>query len=310
MWAPDTRKVVEALTHPNLDLHVVLDYWMTPTAQLADYVLPAASWLERPLCTRIEDWYPVVIGGERAIEPIGDRHEDYQFWRELGIRLDQEEFWPWKNLEEVHRYQISQLGISYGEYIERGMLFASEEKFKKYEKAGFPTPTGKFELSSTVFDKLGYDPLPRYEEPPESPVRTPELFKEFPLILNTGGRFMPQFHSEHRQQGMGLRERHPDPLVTIHTKTAKSLGIKEGDWVYIETARGKIKQRAKLTENILPNVVNAEASWWFPEKEGSLPSLFGAFESNVNMLTIDDPDASDPLTGSWCTRAMLCKVYK
>ena len=121
---------------------------------------------------------------------------------------------------------------------------------------------------------------------------------------------MPQFHSEHRQQGIGLREKHPDPLVTINTETAEKLAIQEGDWVYIETMRGKIKQKARLTTDILPNVVNAEASWWFPEKSGTLPNLFGSFESNVNMLTIDDPDTLDPLTGGWCNRALLCKIYK
>ena len=190
------------------------------------------------------------------------------------------------------------------------MLFSARKEFKKYEKAGFASPTGKIELYSTVFEQLGYDPLPFYEEPPESPVRTPEIFEEYPLILNTGGRFMPQFHSEHRQMGIGLREKHPDPLVTIHSDTAKKLDIEEGDWVCIETIRGKIRQKAYLTNDILPNVINAEASWWFPEKEGKLPSLFGAFESNVNMLTIDEPETLDPLTGGWCNRAMLCKIYK
>ena len=310
LWAPHTRHTFEALTHPNLELHVVLEYWLTPTAQLADYVLPAASWLERPLCTTTEGWLPIAIGGERAIEPIGDRHDDYQFWRGLGIRLGQAEYWPWENVEEVIKYRISHLQMSYEEFVNRGLLYNPGKHYTKYEKAGFATPTGKIELYSTVFEKLGYDPLPYYEEPPESPVRTPEVYEEYPLILNTGGRFMPQFHSEHRQLGIGLRERHPDPLVTMHPDTAKKHGIKQGDWVYIETRRGKIKQKAKLTENILPNVINAEASWWFPEKEGNLPSLFGAFESNANMLTIDDPETLDPLTGGWCNRALLCKIYK
>ncbi|HHX75197.1 MAG TPA: molybdopterin-dependent oxidoreductase, partial [Firmicutes bacterium] len=310
MWAANTPLVLEALTHPNLDLHVVLDYWLTPTAQLADYVLPAASWLERPLCTAIESWVPVVFGGERAITPLGDRHDDYQFWRGLGIRLGQEEFWPWESLEDVIKYRIADLGLTYEEFVNRGMLFNREREYKKYEKNGFATPTGKLEIASTVMEKLGYDPLPYYEEPPESPVRTPELLAAYPLILNTGGRFMPQFHSEHRQLGIGHRERHPDPLVTIHTETAAKLGIKDGDWVWIETKRGRIKQKARLTDKILPNVVNAEASWWFPEKEGTLPTLFGSLEANVNMLTIDDPETLDPLTGGWCNRALLCRIYK
>lgn len=310
MWAANTKQVLESLTHPNLDLHVVLEYWMTPTAQLADYVLPAASWLERPLCTTTENWLPVAIGGERSIEPMGDRHDDYQFWRELGIRLGQKEYWPWETIEEVIKYRLSHLETSYEEFVEKGMLYPEKKVHRKYEQTGFATPTGKLELSSTIFEKLGYDPLPHYEEPPESPLRTPEIYKEYPLILNTGGRFMPQFHSEHRQLGIGLREKHPDPLVTIHPETAAKYNIKEGDWVWIETPRGKIKQKAFLTVDILPDVINAEASWWFPEKAEGLPNLSGALESNANVLTIDDPDMLDPLTGGWPSRALLCRISK
>jgi thiosulfate reductase/polysulfide reductase chain A len=308
-WAPNTKLVQQALTHPNLEMHVVLEYWMTPTAQLADYVLPSASWLERPLCSTFEDSSRVVWGGERAVPPIGERREDYQFWCELGIRLGQKEYWPWQDLEEVHKYRLAPLGISYEDFIDRGCLLP-EKEYRRYEKTGFATPTGKVELCSTVFEELGYDPLPYYEEPPESPIRTPELFEEYPLILSAGSKFMPFFHSEHRQIGLGMREKHPDPLVHIHSKTAQKLGISHGDWVYVETERGRIKQKANVTDSIPPELVDAEASWWFPEKPGELPSVFGALESNANVLTIDDPDMCDPLTGSWCNRALLCKIYK
>jgi hypothetical protein len=53
-------------------------------------------------------------------------------------------------------------------------------KYKKYEEKGFGSPTGKVELYSTAFEKHGYDPLPFYREPPESPVSTPELLEEYP----------------------------------------------------------------------------------------------------------------------------------
>ncbi|MEM3629778.1 MAG: hypothetical protein QXE06_10485 [Candidatus Bathyarchaeia archaeon] len=72
---------------------------------------------------------------------------------------------------------------------------------------GFATPTGKAEIWVTIFKQLGRDPLPFYVEPWESPLAQPELAKDYPLILNTGGRFRPQFHSELRRWGMGMRER-------------------------------------------------------------------------------------------------------
>ena len=307
-WAPNTELVQKALTHPNLELSVVLEYWMTPTAQLADYVLPSASWLERPLCSTFEDSSRVVWGGERSVPPLGERREDYQFWRGIGIRLGQEQYWPWKDLEEVDRYRLADLGISYGEFIDRGCLLP-DKQYRRYEKTGFATPTGKVELYSTVLERLGYDPLPSYEEPPESPFRTPEVFREYPIILSAGSKFMPMFHSEHRQYGIGHREKHPDPLVHLHADTAQKLGISDGQWVYIETQRGRIKQKVNVTDEVAPGCADAEASWWFPERPGEMPTLFGARESNTNVLTIDDPDLCDPLIGSWCNRALLCKIY-
>jgi anaerobic selenocysteine-containing dehydrogenase len=102
------------------------------------------------------------------------------------------------------------------------------------------------------------------------------------------------FHSEHRQAGIGMREKHPDPLVTIHPETARQLGIADGEWVWIETRRGRIRQRAKLDPGILPDVVNCEASWWFPEQPGEDPCLFGVFQSNANVLTRTPMSSATP----------------
>ena len=151
---------------------------------------------------------------------------------------------------------------------------------------------------------LGYDPLPTFVEPPESPYATPELLTRYPLIITTGGRVQGYFHSEGRQIE-SLRRLCPDPLVEIHPSTAKDLGIEEGDWVWIESLRGKVKQRARLTEGIHPRVVNAQHGWWFPEKE---PPEYGFRESNINFLTGGMP--YDPHTGSESFRSFLCKVYK
>ena len=121
---------------------------------------------------------------------------------------------------------------------------------------------------------------------------------------------MPMFHSEFMQTGIGSRDKHPDPLMDIHPDTAHQLGIAEGDWAYIETRRGRIKQKARYNTGILPNVVNCQASWWFPETEANEPNLSGVFECNANVLTLDDPEWCDELSGGWCNRALLCKVYK
>jgi len=315
--AGNTKLVYKALKSPNLDLHVVLEHVMTPTALLADYVLPAASKLEQPLCSTSEDFAPMFQCGERAIEPMGERRTNYDFFRGLATRLGFGEYFPWESDEELADYRLAPLGITFEEAATKKYVVASDEPWtyetinpKTGAPTGFATPSGKVELYSTVLEKLGYDPLPFYEEPPESPIRTPDIARDYPFVLTTGGRFRPMFHSEDRQFGMGMREQHPDPLMDIHPDTAKELGIADGDWAYIETRRGVIKQRARVTDGIHPKHVNVESHWWFPEQPPQEPWLHGLWQSNANVLTMDDPDTCDPLSGGWPLRALLCKVYK
>ena len=100
---------------------------------------------------------------------------------------------------------------------------------------------------------------------------------------------------------------HPEPVVTIHPETADKLEIGQDDWVYIETKRGRIRQKASLTNDIDPKVVGIDYAWWFPEKEPS--NLYGWQESNINMLTDDKPPYNSEM-GSTNLRGISCKVYK
>ena len=321
VWAPNTKLVYEALGSPNLELTVVIDRWLTPSCTFADYVLPAVTKsLERPYVGSFEDFSQNVNVWERAIEPLGERRDEYWIFRELARRLLPEEKWkdafPWEKLEEADNARLASIGLT----LERAkdLYVISSWAPKGYEHIdpdtgrprGFATPTGRAEIWVTIFRQLGKNPLPYYIEPYESPVTQPELAKDYPLILNTGGRFRPQFHSELRQWGMGLRELHPEPLVEIHPETAVGLGISEGDWVWIETRRGKILMKAKVTDTIHPKCVNVEASWWYPELPGDKYWWYGNFISNANVLVLEDPETLDPYTGSWQCRALLCKIYK
>jgi anaerobic selenocysteine-containing dehydrogenase len=313
----DIKMIYRALKSPNLDLHVVLEHVMTPTALLADYVLPIASKLEKPICHTHEDFDPTFACGERAVEPLGERKSDYDFFRGLALRLGFGDYFPWETEEDLADYRLKPLGVTFQEAATQRYVMKSDQPWtydtlnlRTGKLTGFATETGKVELYSKVLEKLGYDPLPFYEEPPESPVRTPEVAEEFPLILITGGKFRPMFHSENRQIGIGTREQHPHPLMDIHPDTAQNLGIKDGDWAYIETRRGVIKQKAHVTKGIDPRVVNVQSHWWFPEQPAQEPWLHGLWQSNSNVLTMSDPESFDPITGGWPLRALLCKVYK
>ncbi len=313
-WVGPTQKVYEAFKSPNLELFVVTDFFMQPTAMLADYFLPGASWMERFTCINYLDFGSLVIGGDRAIPPRGERKDLYEFFRELGHATGQGEYWPWRTLEEVSEYRLKPMGITFRELIDKMVIFppsmVPEFKWKKYEEVGFATRSGKVELYSSVLEDLGCDPLPYYEEAGEGPVSTPEVAKEYPLILCAGGNHMPFYHSEWMQSGLGSRKKHPDPVMTIHPETAQNLGINEGDWAYIETRRGRIKQKAVFDPTILSDVILVQAGWWYPEKPSKEPSLGGVWESNANVLVLDDLDACDRLSGGFQIRGLLCKVYK
>lgn len=307
----NTRLIYQGIK--NLDTYVVLDFFMTPSADLADYVLPAASWLERPGLWTAWDTIPSIDGSEGAFSPVKEgeyeRRADYDFWRGLGVRMGQEAYWPWKTFEESLDERLKPLGCTLREFMAKGGFHNPQSVERRYEKTGFATPTGKVELYSTVFEKLGYDPLPRFYEVGESLGSNPELAKEYPLVLITGGRFQPMYHSEWRQVA-AARKQHPDPILQIHPQTAKPLGIEEGDWAWIETPRGRIKQKCHIFDGIDPRVVHAEHGWWFPERPGAEPSLHGVWESNINAVIDDEPDHCNKISGSWPLRGMLCRVYK
>ena len=304
----NANTISKALKSENLQLHVGMDFFMTPTLELADYVFPAADWLERSnllLEWGNNDYY---VAGEKAVEPLFERRDDYQLWRELGNRVGQEDYWP-KTLEEMFDKVLGPTGLTFEQLLNRRERWSfPSAKYRKYEKNGFATFSGKVELVPSLFRKIGIDPLPRYEEPPRSPVRQPILAKEYPLILITGSRVIQFVHSTLRNMRI-LRKIYPDPLVQINPRTAVELGITDGDWVWIETPEGKIKQKAKLDDGIDPKVIHADGFWWYPEETAKDPNLFGVWKSNVNAITPDNLESFD-YAGDNAFRALLCRVYK
>ncbi len=306
----NTNTVYQALKSPNLQLYVVNDFFMTPSAELADYVLPSATWLERPDLWSFSD-YGSYIWVRKAVLPHilpgqYEHYRDYDIWRELGIRLGQDSYWPWNTLEEVIDFRLEPLGYDLDNFP-RVLIRPIVER--KYEKQGFATSTGKVELFSKTLEALGYDPLPKYIAPPESPEGDPSLARVYPYTLISGRRILFYYHSEWRQVS-SVRNHHPDPIVKIHPVTAAREGIADGDWIWIETVRGRIRQKVQLFEKMAPEIVDAEHGWWFPELTGSDPSLHGAFISNINVCMSDDPDHCNPEIGSYPLRSALCRISK
>ena len=124
----------------------------------------------------------------------------------------------------------------------------------------------------------------------------------------SGGRVIHYWHSCYREQKK-LRKLYPDPLVQLNPDTARELDISDGDWVYIETPEGRIRQRASLMDGIHPKVVHIDGYWYFPERFREGSNFSGLLESTSNSIIPNDPSLFD-YAGDYSFRALLCKVYK
>jgi anaerobic selenocysteine-containing dehydrogenase len=278
----------------------VADLFMTPTAALADIVLPVGSYLEFDSLVAPTN---VIAQVQQRVAQVGECKSDYEIMSELARRLELGEHF-WDTTEQALDAILKPAGLTFEEFRQIGIL-SSSKQYRRYEQNGFGTPSGKVELYSSQLKEWGFDPLPVYHELPETPYSDPSLVKEYPLIL-TSCKSSSYQHSAGRQIST-LRQRHPEPTVIIHTELAEKMGIREGDWVYIETKRGRIKQKARLTSAIDPGVVVADYGWWFPER--GVDDIYGWSESNVNLLTDNKPPYNREI-GSPTLRGILCKVYK
>jgi anaerobic selenocysteine-containing dehydrogenase len=292
-------EVEEALKR--LEFTVVSDFFMTPTAQLADLVLPAATWLEQDDVVNLHKIWCVLA--RKKVAQAGQARDDREVIFEMAHRLGLEEAFPWKDYREYLEWVLEESGMDFEQFCEKGII-TGEMRYYKYRTEGFGTPSGKFEILSGLSGAMGVEPLPLYREPPLSPVSAPQIARDYPLILTTGAKIRGFFHSEGRQIER-LRRANPDPLVEVHPVTAAELGIADGDWVRIETPAASVSMRAKLFDGIAPNVVSAQHAWWYPE-EG--PPDYGWKRSSVNLL-FGDTDY-DPDTGSEPLRSSLCRLAR
>lgn len=292
---PDSRKFTEAFK--KLDMLVVMDLFMTDTAKLADIVLPACSSLEK-----LELGYnygltggmPYAILSKKVIEPLGESWPDWKFYSELGRRMGYEKYFPWNTDEEVVENFLKASGITLKQLEEHpeGVWFGSR-CYDITAPKQIRTPSGKIEIYSQTLADAGYNPIPVYLEPSQSPIQSPELAKEYPLILSTGARMLEYTHFQMRNMRQ-LRQLAPDPIAEIHPGTAREYGIGDGDMIVIKTRRGEIKVKARTTADMMPGVVSVLHGW-----EG---------EVNANVLTELEP--RDAVTGYPELKALTCRIKK
>jgi len=294
-WS-NARETYKALH--KLDFLYVADLVMTPTAELADVVLPVTTYLEANDVVLSSPY----VKARQKVTDVGECWSDAKIINELAKKLNLGAHF-WDDVDESLDMQLEPLGLTFEELKRIGTI-KLRRVYREYERAGFKTPSGKVELYSSLLAQGGQDPLPVYREPPETPQSAPELSDTYPLVLTSW--HSPVYDHSANRHVASLRGVEPDPIVEIHPETAASLGIDDGDWVYIETRRGRIRQRARLAPGLDPRVVGVSYAWWFPEE--GVDSLHGWRDSNLNILT-DSKPPYNPQLGSTNLRGMVCRVY-
>ena len=301
----DSKRITEAL-HA-LDFLVVADLFMTPTAELADLVLPAAHFLETELPMRAyQRMGPMlnnyILASRKVIEPRDacwdDRKIIFELAKRMGVKI------PWESVEDFNDWALEKVGVTFKEIQnKKSQQLSFPVVYNKFEKNRFKTPSGKIELYSKTFESFGYDPLPSLKESFPGHV---EEDKNYPLIL-IQHRDVHYVHSEFRQLP-SIRGGHPEPLIEINPTTARDLGIKDGEIIFIETPgfHGKVSGKASFVDSFHPMTISCLSHWWFPEQDG--PER-GCFESNINTILSHGPPY-DPITGTHQTRGVPCRVIR
>jgi len=283
---PDSAKVRQAFEQ--LELLVVSDLFLTETAELADIFLPAVAFPERRiLIDYASKGVPLISLSQKAVEPPPDCLEDWQLWAELGRKMGYADYFPWQSADEFFSHLLEPSGVTLEQLIQNpgGIIYAQPDRRRKYEQEGFDTPSGKVELFSPTLAEHGYDPLPTFTPPPPTS-------KDYPFTLITGTRIIAFTHSQFRDIAR-LRKLTPQPLVEINPQSAKKLGIADGDKVIVESPKGKITLKAKITPDIHPQVLSLPHGW---------------AEANANILTDNEPH--DPISGYPALKTTPCRVRK
>ncbi|OGA96107.1 MAG: hypothetical protein A3G27_09795 [Betaproteobacteria bacterium RIFCSPLOWO2_12_FULL_66_14] len=290
---PSSKETVEALK--KLEFIAVSELFMTPTAALADIVLPAATGMEHDEIGYWPGWYGEVRAHPKIVEPPGECRADTEILNDLAWRLGFGELF-WKNDHEALDEWLKPSGLSFEDLKQKRTLLPKVS----HGWTGFDTPSGKVEIRADRLEELGIPALPLWRELSALPV----IPAEFPLVMTNGKEEV--YMNTAFKNVAALRAMKPEPVVQMHPDTANRAGLHDGDMVYIESRQGRIRQRLALEESLDPRVVIASFGWWFPEDPSG---NYGWDVSNINMLTYDEPPY-DPASGCMVVKGVPCRVYK
>ncbi len=256
---PGTAETLPILTdEKRIPFLVVADTHLTETGALADLLLPAASYLEswnlesRPAMGLI----PFVSIRQPMVSPLGKSKSIGDAFIELAGRMegDFRKAFPYKNSEEFIGKAAARInGLSKSGGIDllkkEGVWFdpAVKPDYRSFQKKGFATPSGKFEIFSSSLQQRGLPPLPAYV-----PIQAHEWRQEGELILTVNRANVMTLRLANAKWPAEIL--HENPLW-INPETARARGIREGDRVKVSSATGSLITRVRFSHGVHPRVV-------------------------------------------------------
>ena len=277
---PGNQDMFRALE--NLDFFADVDIFMNDTAKYADIILPACTSLERRELTSSGR---TAIWREPAIAPLGESRSDGDIFCDVAARLGLDDPVLTKGYDACCRYVLRGLPFTLEELQAAGTLDCGPGEGMK--ELTFYTPSGKYELASSLLKQYGFPALPAYTPPLDE--ENPDL----PFIMCSGGRLPGAFASRFHRVTWTRRALRPQAAVDLHPADAEALGIREGDRVEVFTAQGTLECRANPTYMCLPGVLHL---------------YHGYDEADVNAIL--PPEHLDPISGFPGYRSFRCGIRK
>jgi len=302
-----------------LDFYAHADLFMTPTAALADIVLPVASCFERE---SLKIGFEISAEAQSHVQlrqaivaPPGEARSDTDVVFGLAARLGLDEhFWN-GDVDAAYRQQLGPSGITLEQLRARpaGLRKLLTTRHIKYaarddkgNPSGFPTPSRKVEFWSETFLDHGHSAMPDFVEPPMGPVTSPDPAASFPLILTCA---KPSLFCQTQHRALpSLRKRALDPEIELNPATALARGIRNGDWVDVRTPAGGMRARARFSEKLDPRVVVGEHGWWQGCEELGVGACDPFDPNGTNFNLTVDASVRDPVSGTPSHRSNLCEV--
>ena len=262
---PEQARLRSALQRHDL-FTVVVDLFATDTADYADLVLPAASFLE--FDDLVASYFDLSLSAQvKAVEPLGQALPNQEIFRRLAAAMGFDEPELHESDEQMIAAMLAQSGVvsSFAELSAAGTVPLAAEPVVQFADLEFETPSGRIEIASAAAEADGHPRLPQpWSDPRPGEGRLRLLSPASPWLMNDS------FANDRK-----IAKRIGGPTVTLHPSDAAGRGLAEGDRVRLWNASGSLELQLTLSDKVPRGVAYSPKGRWPKREQGS---------ANVNVL--------------------------